>query len=51
MFYNISQPNTTLDSINIIPPYTFSISGLILLFIIIIIVILLFVISAKKMIK
>jgi len=48
MMYNITPPNTTLDSIQLIKPYTFTFEGLILLFIIVIILTLITVIYVKK---
>lgn len=50
MIYNISSPNITLDSIQVLPQYTFSLNGLILFFIIVITLTLITVICAKKMI-
>lgn len=50
MFYNISQPNTTLDSIQMITPYTFTFNGVIVLCIIVIILTLISVICIKKLI-
>jgi hypothetical protein len=51
MLYNISPPNTTLDSIQMFSPYTVTFDGLIILFTIVIILTLLIVICIKKMIK
>lgn len=48
MFYNLSQPNTTLDSLHTISPYTFHFNGLIVLFIIVIVITLISVIYVKK---
>jgi len=49
MIYNISQPNTTLDSITAITPFTFTFNGIILLFIIVIILTIISVICIKKL--
>lgn len=49
MIYNISQPNTTLDSIDLIHPYVFTFNGLILLFTIVIILTIILVIGIKKL--
>jgi hypothetical protein len=50
MIYNVSPPNTTLDSIQMITPYTFTFEGTIALFIIVIILTLIMVLCIKKMI-
>jgi len=50
MIYNISAPNTTLESVHAITPYTFTFNGLIVIFIIVIILTLIAVICAKRMI-
>lgn len=48
MFYNLSQPNTTLDSIQMISPYTFTFNGVIILCTVVIILTLISVILIKK---
>lgn len=48
MMYNISAPNTTLESIHAIQPYNFTFNGLIVLFIIVIAIMLIMVICIKK---
>ena len=48
--YNLSQPNTTLESIGAITPYTFTFNGLILLFIVVIVLTLVAVVCVKRMI-
>jgi len=50
MIYNLSQPNTTLESIGAITPYTFTFNGLILLFIVVIVLTLVAVVCVKRMI-
>jgi hypothetical protein len=49
MIYNISAPNTTIESVQAISPYTFTFNGMIVLFIIVIILTLITVICIKKM--
>ena len=50
MMYNVSPPNTTLDSIQMTSPYVVTFEGLILLFIIVVILTIFFVICIKKLI-
>jgi len=50
MLYNLTEPNTTLESIHMISPYTFTFNGLILLFTIVIVLTLIIVIYVKKMV-
>jgi len=50
MLYNLSAPNTTIDSIQMTSPYVVTFEGLILLFIVVIILTILLVISVKKII-
>jgi|WetSurMetagenome_2_1015567.scaffolds.fasta_scaffold09965_3 hypothetical protein len=50
MLYNISSPNTTIDSIQMVTPYIVTFDGLILLFTITIILTIFFVICIKKLI-
>jgi hypothetical protein len=50
MIYNVSPPNTTIDSIQMTTPYIVTFEGLILLFIIVIILTIFFVICVKKLI-
>ena len=50
MLYNISSPNTTIDSIQMTTPYVVTFEGLILLFSIVIILTILLVVCIKKMI-